>query len=225
MIAADWQVDFDERAAILQYDGGLERPEAEAQALAETYDAIVKSARICRGILGELIKVNNRRSHLDIAPIVERSGLHTSRAPAWGFDRVVVEANTYRPALPGEGGASALIVPACEDGTIVDLVAQGLTSGRMLPRMGIAAVLGADEIEMAREDERPLLIFANALSWLRGGCRGAVIIDWQQAGYSLNGIEAIHSPVLIAADIYKATRRCWPLPKIRVPEGEVRHAA
>jgi hypothetical protein len=137
----------------------------------------------------------------------------------------VVEGNTYRPALTGGSGASAVIVPACEEGAIGDLVAQGLTSGRMLPRMGVASVLGADEINTAREDDQPLLIFVNAMSWLRGGCRGAVIIDWQQAGDSLDGTEVIHCPISIAADIYKATRRCWPLPKIRVPEGPVRHAA
>ena len=32
--AEDWQVDFDERAGIAEFDGGLPRPEAEAQAFA-----------------------------------------------------------------------------------------------------------------------------------------------------------------------------------------------
>lgn len=31
----DWRIDFEERAAILEYDGGLAREEAEAQALRE----------------------------------------------------------------------------------------------------------------------------------------------------------------------------------------------
>ena len=31
----DWRIDFEERAAILEYDGGLSRDEAEAQALIE----------------------------------------------------------------------------------------------------------------------------------------------------------------------------------------------
>ena len=31
----DWRIEFEERAAILEYDGGLAREEAEAQALQE----------------------------------------------------------------------------------------------------------------------------------------------------------------------------------------------
>ncbi len=33
-LPADWQVEFEERAAIMEYDGGLSRPEAERLALA-----------------------------------------------------------------------------------------------------------------------------------------------------------------------------------------------
>jgi hypothetical protein len=31
----DWRIEYEERAAILEYDGGLNRNEADAQALAE----------------------------------------------------------------------------------------------------------------------------------------------------------------------------------------------
>lgn len=31
----DWRIDFEERAAVLEYDGGLSRDEAEAHALIE----------------------------------------------------------------------------------------------------------------------------------------------------------------------------------------------
>jgi len=216
----DSQAFYDERAAIVEYDGGLSRAEAEAQAVSETYDAITQNERLCRGILGELITATSRRFHQH-----ENHDFEGVRAPAWGFDLVVIEGATYRPALSGEPGASALIVPACEDGKIIDLVAQGLTSGRMLPRMDVATVVGADEIEIARERGQPLLIFSNAMSWLKGGCRGAVIIDWRQAGHSLDGTEVIHCSISIAGEIYKATRRCWPQPRIRVPESEARDAA
>jgi hypothetical protein len=33
----DWRIDYEERAAILEYDGGLSRDEAEAQALIEIW--------------------------------------------------------------------------------------------------------------------------------------------------------------------------------------------
>ena len=34
-LSIDWRIEFEERAAILEYDGGLAREEAEAQALRE----------------------------------------------------------------------------------------------------------------------------------------------------------------------------------------------
>ncbi len=34
-LSMDWRIDFEERAAILQYDGGLSREEADQQALQE----------------------------------------------------------------------------------------------------------------------------------------------------------------------------------------------
>ena len=34
-LPVDWRIDFEERAAILQWDGGLPRQEADIQALAE----------------------------------------------------------------------------------------------------------------------------------------------------------------------------------------------
>ncbi len=34
-LSMDWRIDFEERAVILQYDGGLSRDEADEQALQE----------------------------------------------------------------------------------------------------------------------------------------------------------------------------------------------
>lgn len=34
----DWRIEFEERAAILEYDGGLSRKEADAQALVEIWN-------------------------------------------------------------------------------------------------------------------------------------------------------------------------------------------
>jgi len=36
----DWRIEFEERAAILEYDGGLSRNEADSQALQEIEDRI-----------------------------------------------------------------------------------------------------------------------------------------------------------------------------------------
>jgi hypothetical protein len=40
----DWRIEYEERAAILEYDGGLTREEAEAQALREI-NARLKNAK------------------------------------------------------------------------------------------------------------------------------------------------------------------------------------
>jgi len=63
------------------------------------------------------------------------------------------------------------------------------------------------------------------LSWLRGGCRGIVLIDWLHAGRTVDGVTTIYCAPSIAQKVYVATRKCWPLPKIKIPESVVRHAA
>ena len=42
----DWRIDFEERAAILEYDGGLAREEAEARALREILKRIRRTERM-----------------------------------------------------------------------------------------------------------------------------------------------------------------------------------
>ena len=94
------------------------------------------------GIVAELADADRRRSHPDLAEVLAALGLTDVRSPAWGFDAVVPEGDTYRPAEADEQGHQAAIVPAMEDGAVVDLVAQGLNSGKMLPRLGSAVLLG-----------------------------------------------------------------------------------
>ncbi|NQU76401.1 MAG: hypothetical protein HQ546_08835 [Planctomycetes bacterium] len=43
-LPGDWRVWFEERAAIIEYDGGLPRERAEASALAETITAMEKQS-------------------------------------------------------------------------------------------------------------------------------------------------------------------------------------
>jgi len=221
----DWQVSYDERAAILEYEAGLPREEAEKQALIEIYDQSILCGVQYPGILTELVCASRQRFDSQLASTVDELGLNDVRAPLWGLDVVMAERDTYCPALGDEPGRMAFIAPATEEGSLVDLIAQSLASGKMLSRLGMASVIGADEIEISRAHDLPLLIFVNAMSWLRGGCRGAVIVNWQEAGRSLDGVSIILCPTSIAAHIYKATRKCWPVPKIGVPESEVRHAA
>jgi hypothetical protein len=220
----DLRADFNERAAILEYDNSLTRDEAEAQAVRELVGQLQESAQRQTGIVAELAGAARRRSHPDLAEVLVALGLADVCAPAWGFEVVVPEDGTYRPARPDEVGHQAAIVPAVEEGVVVDLVAQGLNSGRMLSRLGAAAVIGSDEIERVRQSVDPLMVFNNALSWLRGHTRGVIVVNWQEAGRELEGVETLLCRKELAERLHKATRRCWPVPTIAVTEG-MRHAA
>jgi hypothetical protein len=220
----DLRADFNERAAILEYDNGLTRDEAEAQAVRELVDQLQDRAQRQTGIVAELACADRRRRHPDLAEVLVALGLADIRAPAWGFDAVVPEGDTYRPAQSDEAGHQAVIVPATEDGAVIDLVAHGLNSGRMLPRLRAAAVIGSDEIERVRQSDDPLMVFNNALSWLRGHTRGVVVVNWKEAGRELEGVETLLCRKELAERLHKATRRCWPVPTIAVAGG-LRHAA
>jgi hypothetical protein len=220
----DVRAEFNERAAILEYDNGLTRTEAEAQAVRELVDQLHQQSQPPTGIVAELADANRHRSHPDLAEVLAALGLTDVRSPAWGLGAVVPGGDTYRPAEADEQGHQAAIVPAAKDGAVVDLVAQGLNSGKMLPRLGSAVLLGVDEVQSARDADRPLIVFSNALFWLRGHTRGVVVVDWREAGWELEGVKTLLCRSDLAPRLHEATRHCWPVPTIAVAEG-LRHAA
>ena len=215
----DLRVDFNERAAILEYDNGLTRDEAEAQAVRELVNQLQERAQRQTGVVAELAGADRRRLHPDLAEVLAALGLADVRAPAWGFDAVVPEGDTYRPANRDEIGHQAVIVPATEDGAVIDLVAQGLNSGRMLSRLGATALLGSDEVEQARRSKASLIVFNNALPWLHGHTRGVVVVNWKEAGRELEGVETLLCRKDLAGRLHEATRHCWPVPTIAVAGG------
>jgi hypothetical protein len=214
---------FDERAAILEYDGGLSRADAEAQALQEIRDHMLDAG--VPGILGELARADRRRAHPHLAPVLADLGLANVCGPAWGFGHVVADGETYRPAIGGETAHAAFVVPAVEDGGIVDLVACTVSPRRMRSRLGVAAVVGLEEIERARETEAPLLVFDDTLRWLRGNTLGAVVVDWDRAAADIEGVKVIMCSTSLATRLRDATRRCWPRPTIAFAPEKMRHAA
>ena len=217
-------VDLAERAAILEFDQGMTRADAESQALREIYDR-----RIAAGypgiIPGELIQADQRRRHPDLAPVLAALGLDNVRGPAWGFGHVVADGETYRPAIDGETAHAAVIVPAVEDGGIVDLVACTVSPRRMRSRHGVAAVVGLDEIERALDANTPLYVFDDTIRWLRGDTRGAVMVDWDRAPREIEGVKTLICSAALAPSLHDATRRCWPRPTIAVVREARRHAA
>jgi hypothetical protein len=215
-------VDFAERAAILEFDGGLSRAEAEKQALTEIYNVI--SDGIPSGVLGELIAADRLRRDMRIVAEVEGTFGHI-RFP-WGLGWVVAEGKGYRPAASNEPARAAFIVPAVVDGLVVDLVAQSFGLRGICSRLGVTSLVGSDDVEAARTNGQPLYIFSSIPQWLKGGGRGAVVVDWQQAAHELDGVPAILCSPSIADRLFSITRECMPAPVIATPsDSGVRRAA
>jgi hypothetical protein len=220
-----WRATIAERAAILEYDNGLSRAEAEAQAVREIVDTHQANRASAPGILGELVRADRLRSRPELATWLETNKLAAVRAPLWGFDHILPEGEGYRPALDAEPSHSALIVPATEGGAIIDLVAFDLKENRMLRRLGVAQLVGASEVSIARDSGEPLLVFDHTLNWLRGHTRGVVIADWRDIGSAFEGVRIIRCRAALATRLHAATRSCWPVPTIEVAVIESRHAA
>lgn len=224
----DLRDDLDERSAQLEFQEGLPRADAERLALAELADRLKgDSSRPPRGILGELIAADARRQHPEFSPALATLALVGQRAPAWGVGHIVVDGRCYRPADLGEPcGRPALIAPATQEGALADLASQDLTTGRLHSRLDVAALVGFDEVEAAKTHGVPLVVFRDLSQWLRGHCRGAVVVRWERAGEALDGVPAILTTDGLAPKIHNATSRCWPRPVIAVPETRgARHAA
>jgi hypothetical protein len=223
MGAAD--IAFAERAAIMQFDGGLSRADAERQALVEIYDMCMSTIPPGVGVLGELLMADRQRRNPALAPSLEAMGLGHMRLP-WGFAHIVREGRTHRPADLGEMGTAAVIVPATMDGALVDLVADDLTTGAISTRLDVANVIGADWIERARSAGAPLYIFSTVSRWLRGGGIGVVVVDWKHIASELDGIAAILCSPEIAGRLQRATARSIPRPFVAVPNAKgAAHAA
>jgi hypothetical protein len=220
------RLEFEERAAVLEFDGGLSRAEAERRAVADTYDELVGRGCRARGILGELIRADAQRRAPALEHALQALGLVGVRAPLWGFGHVVAEGGLWRPVCEGEPGMAAVIVPASEEGRVVDLVAQILADGRMLARLGLVDLLGLDTLETVRNNGDPLLVFGDVLDWLRGHGRGVVMLDWRHAHRYLDGLAELLCSERTAPSLHRATRRCRPTPTIATPRrGEAGLAA
>lgn len=204
--------DIGERAAILQYDAGLSREEAEKRAVGEALGTL--PTQPTKGILDELRRAARKLSNPELAEAVQHAGLSGGRCPQWGFDHIVIENDTYRPANNQEFGKAALIVPATEDGRVIDLIATTLGTLETVTRLGVAKVIGADAVTAARDAGEPLRVFKTPFGWLRGGTLGAVTVDWRHAAEHLDGVRDIHCNADLAPRIHAATRSCWPVPRI-----------
>jgi hypothetical protein len=139
--------------------------------------------------------------------------------PAEGFGVSFVEIDAHHYA-PVTGGKPAIIVSLFEGGALVDLIATGLQTRATRTRAGIAAVLGQEWIDRARETETTLRLFGDPIEWLRNGCRGAVVVDWRTARHALADVPGIAcESEFLAAQVERAMRQPVSLPQLFVREA------
>jgi len=172
-------------------------------------------------LVRELLLANRTAQHPDAKVALTACGLGLRGGPVWGVGSVTVQGEFYTPALPHEIGSPAVIVPAVENGAIVDLVATGLLSRKSKTRRGVAVCLGADRIERARWNKTEVRLYADPLLWLCAGAMGAVILDLAAAWSLLadtGGIVCGKDDAL-AVRVQQAMARPFAIPPIYVWEG------
>jgi hypothetical protein len=171
-------------------------------------------------LLHELTAAARLAGRPELAGALAGLGLTGRALPLWGFAAVEPGREFYQPIPDGppSSGKFALITAAFEDGLLVDLVATSLATRAMCRRLGEAALLGGERIGQAREAGRPLLVFADAWSWLCAGCLGIVILDFSRVGLLLSDLSAIgcQTPEL-ASRVKRACERPMPVPFLFVP--------
>ncbi len=168
-------------------------------------------------LLRELLVASQLARRPVFANILRTVGLTYLECPVWGIASVVAGTELYQP---DESGITAAIVPAFEGSNIVDLVACSFGSRQMRTRRGIAPLLGREWIEDDFLASQPLRVFDNALTWLRGKCRGIVILDWQAAPLLLREVPEFHCQSTATAQrLREAFEQPRPCPSILVPNG------
>ena len=159
-------------------------------------------------LLRELVKASQMAQQSAFARSLKEFGLTNLVIPYWGIATVTVGREFYQP---DEGGKLAVIVPAFEHGRIVDLVACSFETSQVRTRKGIASVLGHEWIDDAKLGLEPLKVFDDVFSWLRGRCRGVVVLDFDAAPRLLRDVPSLHCESPAMAQVLTETFG-WPQP-------------
>ena len=133
-----------------------------------------------------------------------------------------------------EDGLTAVIIP-CYDTIpgmldanperhvdhLIDMIAVDLEHpDRFWRRRGEALVLGAAYLEIAGQEDEPVPVFRNPLTWLRSGGTGVVVVDWAWAPELLLGFELIAEDLALGERLESALR-----PEIWVVRESLNRAA
>lgn len=169
-----------------------------------------------KALLRELVAAHRIVRHPEVAATLEPLGLPAAGVPVWGVESVAVEHGYY---APDPAGRPAIIVPAFDDGGLIDLTATGLASRRIATRTGSATILGEDALDRALDRQVPLHLFRDPIEWLRHRGAGAVVLDWRTAPFVLTDLAGIAcTTALLAARVDKALRQPLRVPPLFVRE-------
>jgi hypothetical protein len=196
-----------------------------------TPDSRLEFRDSCPTLLHELSTARLRALYSGHGPYLRSAGIDDLLAlpdyPPWGLEWVSVGEEFYQPE-PYPDGIGALILPAIEIFSVVDLVAVSLETGAVRTRYGIADYIGDPALFHRSQDSEPVPVFEDALSWLRGGGDGIFILDWTRIHVPLQGLPGLvcQTPAL-AQRIKRAFELATPCPPLLVasPSQESRHAA
>ncbi len=119
-----------------------------------------------------------------------------------------------------ENGQPAIIVP-CYDTIpgildanaeahvehLIDLVAVGVDQpDQFRRRRGEALILGAAYRYIAAQEDAPLPVFRNPMTWLRSGGGGVVVLDWSWAPDLLFGLDLVAEDLALGERLESAMR-------------------
>ena len=169
-----------------------------------------------RQLLRELLWAHSRVGVADLAAGLELCGIPSLGVPVWGVDFVESIGGHY---VPRADGRPAIIVPVFDGAELVDLTATSLETRRTLTREGVAWVLGQDALDRAMESDAPVQLFGDPIEWLRNCCRGAVVLNWNAARFSLADLPGIAcASDLLAKRVHGVLRQSLRIPPLFVRE-------
>ena len=136
----------------------------------------------------------------------------------WGIVKAVdVGDGLYRP---GDGPLN-LVLPVFDDGDLIDLVAfRSGSPGDWKLRTGLGLALGLEHGWERHQWDDEVKLSLTPLGWLRNGCDGLCIVDWDAPDISmLASVPSIICPTReSAAHLRQALTRPQQLPPITVKE-------
>ena len=166
-------------------------------------------------------------------PQLRRLGIRDDRASGRFLDALHVA--DVNPAAPGRfdfaaetsltrSTFAAVVFPVFDDlGEIVDVAAWNPDSGALALWRGEASMLGEQNIFAPRLDHDGLHVHPDALTWLRAGRGGVVIIDPQRARWRLAEERLVVGDAAFGRRLRDALR--LPAPQVFVAAHDGRRAA